>query len=163
MRLRTWYPVPGSRAPGLLIGNRVDSSVHLPANGMETTMRDANERDRLLVERSPDGIAISQDSRIVFVNPAATRLFAASGTEQLHGESLFDLFDADSHATIRERLDQLQDDCEPVPPMEANIVRLDGAATTVEITVTVLEGPRSGEPTIVWVIRDITARKQIEI
>jgi PAS domain S-box-containing protein len=43
------------------------------------------DRYRRLVELSPDGILISQDNRLVFVNPAAMRLFGASDPEQVLG------------------------------------------------------------------------------
>ncbi len=54
-------------------------------------MHETNERYRRLVELSPDGIFISQDTRIVFVNPAAVRLFGASTAEQVLGRSPFDI------------------------------------------------------------------------
>ena len=41
-------------------------------------MHETNERYRRLVELSPDGILVSDGTRIVFVNPAAVRLFGAT-------------------------------------------------------------------------------------
>ena len=40
-------------------------------------MSDSDEQYRRVVELSPDGIFITRDSRIVFVNPAAVRIFGA--------------------------------------------------------------------------------------
>jgi PAS domain S-box len=62
------------------------------------------DRYRRLVELSPDGILISQDNRLVFLNPAALRLFGASAPEQVLGKSPFDVFHPESHALIRERI-----------------------------------------------------------
>ena len=70
-------------------------------------MQDTSDRYRRLVELSPDGILISQASRIVFLNPAAARLFGADDTDQVVGKSLFDVFHPDSHALVYERLEQL--------------------------------------------------------
>ena len=70
-------------------------------------MHETNERYRRLVELSPDGIFVSEGTRIVFVNPAAVRLFGASTAEQVLGRSSFDLFHPDSHALIHERISKL--------------------------------------------------------
>jgi PAS domain S-box-containing protein len=48
------------------------------------------EQYRRLVELSPDGIFITRDSRIVFVNPAAIRIFGASSPDQVLGRSPYD-------------------------------------------------------------------------
>ena len=93
------------------------------------------DRYRRLVELSPDGILISQDNRLVFVNPAALRLFGASAPEQVLGKSPFDVFHPDSHALIRERIGRMMAG-ESVPPAEEKIVRLDGGVTDVEVNST---------------------------
>ena len=48
-----------------------------------------------------------QDNRLVFLNPAAMRLFGASAPEQILGKSPFDVFHPDSHALIRERIGRM--------------------------------------------------------
>jgi len=118
-----------------------------------------SDRYRLLVEQSPDGIFIAQDDRIVFLNPAAVRIFGASAPEQLLGKSAFDLYHPDSHALMRARIAALMAG-RPVPPAEETIVRLDGGVTDVEVNSTRLEG--HGGPSIQVIIRDITARKRAE-
>jgi PAS domain S-box-containing protein len=122
-------------------------------------MRETYERHRRLVELSPDGIFISQDAGIAFLNPAATRLFGASAPEQLLGKSLLEIFHPDSHPLIRERLERLLPG-ESVPLVEAKIVRLDGAVTEVEVTGTELEDQQGHA--IQVIVRDITERKRAE-
>jgi len=117
------------------------------------------DRYRRLVELSPDGILISQDNRIVFVNPAAVRLFGASTAEQVVGRSPFDVFHADSHALIRRRIARMMAG-EPVLPAEEKIVRLDGGIRDVEVNSTRLE--ESPGETIQVIVRDISARKRAE-
>ena len=58
---------------------------------LQTVESEPRDRYRRLVELSPDGILISQDNRLVFVNPAAMRLFGASAPEQILGKSPFDV------------------------------------------------------------------------
>jgi PAS domain S-box-containing protein len=118
------------------------------------------DRYRRLVELSPDGILISQDNRLVFLNPAAVRLFGASAPEQIVGKSPFDVFHPESHAVIRERISRMMSG-QAVPPAEEKIVRLDGGVTEVEVNSTRLEAEGKGE-VIQVIVRDITERKRAE-
>jgi PAS domain S-box-containing protein len=72
-------------------------------------VHDSEEQYRRVVELSPEGIFISRDARIVFVNPAALRMFGASSPEQVLGRSPLDFFRADRHPSIRERIRLLMD------------------------------------------------------
>jgi PAS domain S-box-containing protein len=114
---------------------------------------------RRMVELSPDGILISRDDRIVFVNPAALRLAGASDAGELLGKSPFDVFHSGCHARIRQRISR-QRAGEPMPVIDEKIVRLDGAVTDVEISATLLE--EDPGPAVQFVVRDITERKQSE-
>ena len=117
------------------------------------------DRYRRLVESSPDGIFISQDDRIIFLNPAAVRLFGAPAPAAILGRSPFELFHPASHALIRERV-ALMISGQTVPPAEEKIVRLDGAVTDVEVNSTRVEEP--GGPAIQVIVRDISDRKRAE-
>jgi PAS domain S-box-containing protein len=123
---------------------------------VESEPRDRHVR---LVERSPDGILIFQDSRLVFLNPAAMRLFGASAPEQVVGKLPFDLFHPESHALIRERMARMISG-HSVPPAEEKIVRLDGGITDVEVNSTRLDEPDGDSLQVI--VRDITERKRAE-
>ena len=121
---------------------------------------DPSDRYRRLVESSPDGIFISQDDRIVFLNAAAVRLFGASSPEQILGRRCpSDLFHPASHALIHERVARLLAG-ETMPPAEEKLVRLDGTVTDVEVNSVRVDEP-SG-PAIQVIVRDITVRKRAE-
>jgi PAS domain S-box-containing protein len=120
---------------------------------------DPSERYRRLVELSPDGIFITQDDRIVLLNPAAVRLFGAAAPEDILGTSPFDRFHPGSHALMRERIALLMSG-QSVPPAEEKIVRLDGGVTDVEVNSTRLDEP--GGPAIQVIVRDISDRKRAE-
>jgi PAS domain S-box-containing protein len=119
---------------------------------------ETSERYRRLVELSPDGIFIAQDGRIVFLNPAAVRLFGAATAADVIGRSVFDVFQSDSHALIRDRIGQVLSG-HTVPLVEEKIVRLDGQVTDVEATATLLD---EGGGAIQVIVRDITGRKRTE-
>jgi PAS domain S-box-containing protein len=98
---------------------------------------------RRVIDSSPDGILISKDARIVFLNPAAVRLFGASTPEEILGRSPYEILHPESHPLIRERIARLLAG-ETVPPAEEKIVRLDGGVTDVEVnsTLVVEQGER---------------------
>ena len=113
---------------------------------------------RRLVESSPDGILLTVNQRIVFANPATTRLFGATHAEQIIGKSPYDLFHRDSHRNIAERVERLRRG-DAASPADAKIVRLDGGCTDVEACAVLLS---LEDETIQVTMRDITERKRRE-
>jgi PAS domain S-box-containing protein len=118
-----------------------------------------HELHRRLVERSPDGILLIQDARLVLVNPAATRLVGATSDAQLVGRSLFDAFHPDSHASIKGCLKELAGSG-GTARCEATLLHIDGSLTDVEVAASAIDDGPSGA--IQFVVRDITKRKAIE-
>jgi PAS domain S-box-containing protein len=121
-------------------------------------VHEQTEPYRSLVELSPDGIFISQNTRIVFVNPAAVRLFGAASPHDILGRSPLDLFHADFHPEIQERVSRLLAG-DAVPMVDERVVRLDGATIEVEVIGTLLDRDAR---TIQVIVRDISVRKQTE-
>jgi PAS domain S-box-containing protein len=111
------------------------------------------------VELSPDGIFITRDGRIVFVNPAAVRLFGAASAAEVLGRSPYDFFPIDQHTHLRDRISRLLAG-DQVPVNEERAVGLDGTITDVEVACTLFED--SGGRGIQSVMRDITERKRTE-
>ena len=122
-------------------------------------MSDHDDQYRRVVELSPDGIFITRDSRIVFVNPAAIRIFGASSADEVLGRSPFDFFHIDQHVHLRDRVSKLLAGC-TVPVNEERAVGLNGAVTEVEVACTLFED--SNGRAIESVMRDITERKRTE-
>ncbi len=69
----------------------------------EAALRDSEERFRTLIERAPDGIAITRDARYVFVNPAALKLLGYAKSEDLVGRSAYEPFEREGFETMRAR------------------------------------------------------------
>ena len=122
-------------------------------------MSDHDDQYRRVVELSPDGIFITRDSRIVFVNPAAIRIFGASSADEVLGRSPFDFFHIDKHIHLRDRVSRLLAGG-TVPVNEERAVGLNGVVTDVEVACTLFED--SHGRAIESVMRDITERKRTE-
>jgi PAS domain S-box-containing protein len=127
----------------------------MSAGGGEQKDRD---RYRDLVESSPDGILLSQDSVVAFANPAAVRLVGASSRDQLLGRPLFELFTPASHGAIRARFERLQ----PHGPysIETKIVRADGSERDVEVNTALVSPP--DHALVQLTLRDVTDRNRAE-
>ena len=122
-------------------------------------MHDNEDRYKHMVELSPDGIFISRGSSIVFVNPAAVRMFGASSPAQVLGRSPYDFFRLDQHTHLRDRIAQLLAG-RAVPVVEERAVGLDGTVTDVEVACALFEDAQGRA--IQSVMRDITDRKRTE-
>jgi PAS domain S-box-containing protein len=125
----------------------------------EEALRQSEERYRALVDLSPDAIFINRDNRIVFLNPAALRLFGASSAAPILGRSPLDLHHPDCHALVRARIRQLLEG-QPVPPIEEKIVRVDGTVVDVEVAASPFTD--ADGVAIQVILRDITERKRVE-
>ena len=77
----------------------------------------AEERYRRLVERSPDGICVHRDGRILYVNDAGVRLMLAASPDEIMGRPITDFVAADSIPPMQAGVAALRDvgDCSPQP------------------------------------------------
>jgi PAS domain S-box-containing protein len=122
-------------------------------------MIDTSDRCHQLVHQSPDGIFICDDLRIVFLNPAATRLIGASSADTVLGRGIADLLQTESSVgSVRDHVGAIRTG-HAAPPFEARLVRLDGSSTDVEVTGTPLD---DHERSVQIIVRDITSRKRAE-
>lgn len=126
----------------------------------EEALRESEERFRTLVEYLPDAIFLNVDGRVAFCNPACVRLFGAAGHEGLIGKTLFDLHPPESHDAIRLRIAAQQAVDEPVPGVEEEVLRLDGARVPVYFQALPITD-RSTKSLLV-VLHDLTERKRMD-
>ena len=130
-----------------------------PRGAVEAALRQTEARYRSLVELSPDAILVYRGTRVEYLNPAAIKLFGASGPQQLLGKSLFELFHPDSHALVRQRMERLRQG-EPVPLIAEKIVRCDGEVR--EVAAAAAPFPDRDELAVQVILRDVTEQKRAE-
>ncbi len=127
-------------------------------NKAEEALKESEERYRRLVEQSPDAVVVHRDGKFIYVNPAALKLWGASGPQDLIGQSILKVVHPDFHEHVRERVDYIQNFQQPTELAEQKCLRLDGSEIYVEVTG--LPFSSEGKSAVLAVFRDVTEKKQ---
>ncbi|MGF1584861.1 MAG: PAS domain S-box protein [Bacteroidales bacterium] len=122
----------------------------------ENQLKESELKYRTLVEITGEALFINQDDRIIYLNPAALKLFGAGKAEEIIGRSPFDFFQVEYHELIRERINKLYNGMD-VPVVEYRLIARDGRISYVEVTTTLFQ--YNGRNALQVVMRDITERK----
>ncbi|HXV99796.1 MAG TPA: MASE1 domain-containing protein, partial [Anaerolineae bacterium] len=128
----------------------------------EEALRRSEEKYRLVVESSLQGVNIFQNRRIVFVNPAVCQIMGYSAAEltSFSPEQILATVHPEDRALAMER-NHARLQGQPVSPhYEYRIVRRDGAVRWLETSTTPIL--YEGEPGLLSISLDITERKQAE-
>lgn len=120
-------------------------------------LADLADRYRLLVDLSPEAIAVHQHGHVVYVNPAYLRFFRAPSSAEVLGRPITDFVHPDSVPGLWSRIRSLTTPGATSDPAEAELLRFDGTTVTVE-SVSV-RTTWEGEPAYQVIMRDITAQK----
>jgi len=119
----------------------------------EAALRESEERMRRLASATFEGLAFSENGRILEVNQQAADMFGYT-QEEIVGRPLIDFAAPRSHAFVEARIGVTRG------AYEATGQRKDGTAFDVEARVQ--EFPYQGRSVRVIALRDITERKQAE-
>lgn len=150
---------PSSGGPGAR-RTAGDSGAMDDDGGIEETHTESEERYRLLVELSPELIAIHVDGRLAYINPAGAELLGVADPKDLAGRPVLDLVHPDYRDMAGERVRRIVEEGARTELAEEKLVRTDGESVDVEISgVPVLY---DGKVAVQVVARDITARKRAE-
>jgi len=115
---------------------------------------------RALAEHTPEAVLVHRGGTILYVNPAAQRLFGATSSADLLGTSTQKRI---APAYLAQQLARMQaiESAQPIEPMvESRFIRLDGSEFDVEVQGTAMI--YGGAPAIHVSIRDISERKLAE-
>ena len=126
----------------------------------EQALLQSEQRYRAVVEWAPYAIVVHRDGKIIYVNPAAMRMFGASSAQALLGNRIYDRIHPDSHKNVQARLKKSLEEGVSAPLAELQYLRLDGSIVDAEVQgIPILY---DGAPAIYVVLADISARKQAE-
>ena len=115
---------------------------------------------RRLVERSPDGICVQKDGRVLYVNNAGVRLMLADSSDQIVGRPITDFVAPESIPPMVSGLAGLREVGDYSATYPAQMIRLDGTLLAVEVVVvmTIWED----EPAYQVITRDVSVRHEAE-
>jgi len=126
----------------------------------EGAWRESEGRYRTLVEWSPEAIIVHRDGKIIYVNPAAIKMFGAKSAQNLVGQPILHLVHPDFHPIVLARVKNIADHGVITPMLEERYLKLDGTAIDLEVQGTPIA--YDGAPAIHVVMRDITERRRAE-
>jgi PAS domain S-box-containing protein len=125
----------------------------------EQMLQASQQRLHTLIEGTREAILVHRDEKVVYVNPAAQKIFGASSAHQLLGQSIATRVHPDSMALVRQRLQTLRNPGDTSPLSEQRYLKLDGTVINVEVEGRVIEF--DGEPAIQITLRDITEQNRV--
>ncbi len=124
----------------------------------EDLLRESEDRNRSIIEYSPDAIAVHSNGKIIFVNPAAVKLIGAKSADELINKPVLELMHPDYKGFAKERIIRALRDNVPLPPAAEKIIKLDGTVIDVEITSVPIN--YGGTKSLQVILRDITEQKR---
>lgn len=138
---------------------RVEHELHIRQQA-ERALGASEARNRMLVDGARDVVFTTDvNGRIASLNPAFENVLGHMGTDWL-GKSFLDLTHPDDQALTREQYNALVQARATVPPTEIRWVHAEGHSVYMEISASLYA--YGGEPLIVGIARDTTARREAE-
>ncbi len=126
----------------------------------ERALARSEESYRTLIETMPDGVVVHRNGAVVYMSPAARRMLGYGAEDDITGLGPLDLVHPDDRAASAVRIERIVGEGAVVPVAEKRLLRKDGRPFVAEVTgyLTLFDG----EPAILSIARDVSARKQIE-
>jgi PAS domain S-box-containing protein len=154
--LVSYYPVRDPNGNVVGVGSVVrDTTAHVVG---ERLRAETFVRYRAFLELCPDAIAIVEDARVVFVNPAAVALIGAASAQDLIGKPIWDFIHPDDLEVSRKTYAEVL--ASHVRLLEPRLRRLDGTERIVQVQVATYD--ELGPSTLHAVIRDVTDQRRAE-
>ena len=125
----------------------------------EEKFRHREEQYKALIDLIPTGIAIFQNNKISFINPAGVRLFGATAENKLVGKPVIQFIHQDSKNDFRKKMNLIAKG-ELLDTFEEKCIRLDGSVFDAEITT--IQAVYKGSTAFQLIVNDITQRKKAD-
>jgi diguanylate cyclase (GGDEF)-like protein/PAS domain S-box-containing protein len=128
----------------------------------ETALHASEALHRSILQATPDNLTVTGlDLIIRQASPAALRMFGLPPDSTIVGRRLLDFLAPDERERAASNLALLRRGI-PTGPAEYRVQRADGGTIVVEANAELILGPDEAPSGLVFAIRDITVRKQME-
>jgi PAS domain S-box-containing protein len=125
----------------------------------EEAVRRSERNNRELLERTPIGMMVLRQHRIVYANPAWLALFDCHDEREMLGKGAVDLIHPDDLAMVLAKGQEIRAG-RRIAPIEYRMVRKDGTSFIVESQAVLID--LDGEPGIVVIARDVTEQRALQ-
>ncbi len=128
---------------------------------IEKALQESEERYRVAIESSNDGVAIVRGQKHIFVNKKFLEIFGLQSPDEIVGQSIGTLVHPDDRERIRE-INERRQRKEDVPDRyEFKGLKKNGEMAYIEVSVTL--ATYQGEPVSLVFLRDVTERKGLQV
>jgi PAS domain S-box-containing protein len=117
--------------------------------------------DFALIEWAPYAVIVHREMKILYVNPAAIKLFGATSEKDLVGSPVMRWHHPDYHQIIKERIRRASEEGIPAPMIESKYFKLDG--TVMDLEVQGMPVIYKGLPSILATLNNVTDRRIVEL
>jgi PAS domain S-box-containing protein len=139
-----------------------EGSIRRARADAEEALRKSESLYRTLTDTSPDAVIVTDlELRIRLANPRAQKLLGAGGTAEWIGKRWVDCFAPFPARFLNQTLETLRHTGR-VEKVEIDLARADGLVITAELSASLLPGSGSPADAILFVLRDVTDRKENE-
>lgn len=152
------YPIKNKSGKIISIGTI--SRKITPLKLAEIALTESEERFRILVEQSPDGIGIIQDGVIIFINNATLKMLRAKSENEIIGHAFADYIPHNSYEEIKKYYLRVSAESTP-QAIEIKFKTIAGKIFIVEIISKKII--YKGREAFQFILRDITKRVTTEI
>lgn len=123
-------------------------------------LRRSEAQFRSLVEGAPDAIFVQTDRRFAYVNARTCELLGASRPEELLGRPIIEQFHPSVREQVAQRIRNLNERGQAVPPVVETFLKLDGEPVPVEVSAVPMNF--GGKDGALVFVRDVTERIEAE-
>lgn len=139
---------------------REKSTTRLEKNILEKALTESEEKYRIIIDHSPEGIIVHAEGKILFANPKAIALAGTDSFEQLKQIPVIRFVHPDYVGISLQRIRKILETHQPSGFIEEKFINIHQQVIDVEVNGIPIQF--EGKPAVQTIIRDITHRKQVE-